>query len=249
MQNVIMANEIYPLTCVSGFWPIKNKHGNKFLHWFKTSLRINCPYVFFTDKPGIEFIKTFRLNLPTYYIECSINEFYTFKYREKMRTHPLHCPSAELNLIWHEKLFLVDRAALINPFQSEFFCWVDAGICLYRENAPPPTPFPNLEKLRQLPKDKFIYSTSSALAFQPELVSRTSYYHHLAGTAYLLHKSCINPFVQLYKAYLEKIFTDHSFWQNNLWTDQVVLSHLFKAYRHKFYKVGEGYGNVMRALA
>ena len=25
----------YSLTCVSGYWKIKNKHGNKFDNWFK----------------------------------------------------------------------------------------------------------------------------------------------------------------------------------------------------------------------
>ena len=24
----------YPMTCVSGYWQIKNKHGNKFDNWF-----------------------------------------------------------------------------------------------------------------------------------------------------------------------------------------------------------------------
>ena len=32
-------------TCVSGYWQIKNKHGNQFNDWFKNSLKINCPYV------------------------------------------------------------------------------------------------------------------------------------------------------------------------------------------------------------
>lgn len=238
----------YPLTCVSGFWPVKNKHASKFRQWFKTSLRINCPYVFFSDKQGIEYIKPFRMNLPTYYIECTLAEFYTYQYKAQMRTHPVHCPSAELNLIWHEKLFLIEKAAARNPYHSEFFCWVDAGICIYRTAAPPLTPFPNPRKLEQLPRDKFIYSTSST-PFQRELVTRQSYYHHLAGSAYILHISSINPFVQLYKASLRKIFTDPTLYNSNLWTDQVVLTHIYKSHPHKFCKVGEGYGDVMKALA
>ena len=236
------------LTCVSGFWPIKNKHGSKFQEWFKTSLRVNCPYVFFTTLQGIAFIKPFRAGLPTHYIECNIADFYTYQYKAKMPVHPQHCPSQELNLVWHEKLFLVERAALVNPFQSEFFCWVDAGVSLYREKLPTRLPFPNLQKARLLPKDKFIYSTSAG-AFQPSLVTPKSYYHYIAGTAFILHNTLIGHFVELYKAYLQKIFTETMLYKENIWTDQVLWTHIFKAYPHKFYKVGEGYGQVMQALA
>ena len=33
------------LTCVTGYWKVKNKHSNKYLDWFKTTLKINAPYI------------------------------------------------------------------------------------------------------------------------------------------------------------------------------------------------------------
>ena len=149
-----------PLTIVSGYWKIKNKHENNFEQWFNNTLSINCPYVFFSDKETIEIIKTYRKELPTYYIECNIEDFHTYKYKDKMITDKFHCPSVELNLIWNEKAFLVKKALKINPFNSEYFCWVDAGICTYRDNKPPNKLFPNIEELNKLPKDKLIYSSS-----------------------------------------------------------------------------------------
>ena len=65
------------LCCVSGYWIIKNKHDNKYNNWFNNSLKINSPYIIFGNKQSIEFIKTFRKNLPTYYIELDIDDFYT----------------------------------------------------------------------------------------------------------------------------------------------------------------------------
>ena len=47
---------MHPLTCVSGFWNVTNKHGNNYTTWFQHSLKINCPYVFFGDKETIEMI-------------------------------------------------------------------------------------------------------------------------------------------------------------------------------------------------
>jgi hypothetical protein len=233
------------LTCVSGFWKIKNKHGNKFLDWFKTSLQINCPYVFFTRKEDIELIKTFRKNLPTYYIECNIEDFYTYKYKNKMMIHPIHCPSVELNLIWNEKLILIEKAMKLNPFNSDFFCWVDAGICTYRTINPPLDPFPNLYKLLTLPKDKFIFSASTQ--FNSNEVTNNNYYHHISGT-YILHKDIIHNFTEMYKLYMDKIFMDDKVNKSNLWTDQVILTHIFKAFPHKFYKLCDGYGTIINEL-
>ena len=69
----------YPLTLVSGYWIVKNKHNEKYNKWFENSLLINCPYVFFCDNNSIDIIKQYRKDLPTYYVILNINEFYTFK--------------------------------------------------------------------------------------------------------------------------------------------------------------------------
>jgi hypothetical protein len=41
------------------------------------------------------------------------------------------------------KMNLVLEASIINPYKSEWFCWIDAGICIYRDKKPPLLPFPN----------------------------------------------------------------------------------------------------------
>ena len=229
------------LTCVSGYWKIKNKHGDKFYDWFKHSLKINCPYVFFGDKENIELVKTYRGDLPTYYIELNIEEFTTYKYMDNMKTDEIHCPSIELNLIWNEKIFMIQRALKINPFSSKFFMWMDAGICRYRNTPPPIIPFPNINKLNNLPKEKFIYSLSQP--YYENLVHIHNYYHHIAGTAYILHKNIIDNFVEIYKKYLDK-FVD----KNNIWTDQVILTHIYKDNKHLFYKLSEGFGTIVPML-
>jgi hypothetical protein len=227
----------YAMTCVSGYWGVKNKHGGMYTNWFHNTLQINCPYVFFADKETIELIKTYRQTLPTYYVECCIEDFVTYTYKDRMITHPTHCPSVELNLIWNEKIFLIKKALELNPFCSDFFCWVDAGICTYRNKHPPNTPFPDIEKLKQLPKDKFIYSSSCP--YKETDVLTNNYYHHISGTTYILHKNIIHTFTELYKNYLEKLVDTH-----NIWTDQVILTHIFKDHKYFFYKLCCGYGEI-----
>jgi hypothetical protein len=224
------------ITCVSGYWQITNKHNNKYLEWFNNSLKVNCPYVFFSNKQGIELIKKYRGVLPTHYIECEIADFYTWKYREKMITHPKHCPSIELNLIWNEKIFLLQKAIELNPFNSEWFHWIDAGVCVYRDIPPKNIIMPNIN----LPTNKFIYSSSNP--YYEQHVNKTTYYHHISGT-YLVHSTMIDKIAELYKIYLDKLVD-----KNNIWTDQVILTHIFKDHHHLFLCVCNGYGEISRIL-
>lgn len=228
-------------TCVSGYWAVKNKHDNNYNKWFKNTLAVNCPYVFFSNREGIEFIKQFRQGLPTHFIELEIKDFECYKYKSILKTHPGHCPSVELNLIWHEKLFLIKRASELNPFNSEWFHWIDAGQCIYRDEAPPCSVFPTPGKIDKLPKDMFIYSSSDA--YIEGKVSKTNYYHHIAGTSYLLHKTLINKFILIYKEYLEKLSNSSS-----VITDQIVLTHIYKDNKELFHKLCDGYGEVTREL-
>jgi len=230
---------MYPVTCVSGFWKVNNKHGNNYATWFQHSLKINCLYVFFGDKETIEMIKPFRDGLPTFYVECTIQDFVTYKFKNRMITHPIHCPSVELNLIWNEKIFLIQKALELNPFHSDFFCWIDAGICIYRNTPPPSIPFPTID-LNTLPTTQFIYTSS--LPYIESNVTNTHHYHHISGT-YMLHKNIINNFATLYEHYLNALL--HT---NNIWTDQVILTHIYKNHKHLFYKLGDGYGEIVHLL-
>jgi len=230
-----------PLTCVSGFWDVTNKYGDtKYYDWFNNTLRINSPYVFFTDKKTMPIIKQYRRNLPTFYIECNIEDFYTIKYKHKMITHEVHCPSIELNLIWNEKIFLLQKAYKINPFNSDFFHWIDAGICTYRDTPPPNKLFPNINTLNKLPKDKFIYSSS--YNYMEHAVKNDNYYHSITGT-YILHKNIIDNFVDLYIKYMDKLVD-----VNNIWTDQVILTHIYKDNKDLFFKICDGYGAIVEML-
>lgn len=231
-----------PLTCVSSFYYIKNKHNNKFEKWFKNTLSINCPYVFFTDKKSIDIIKKYRKGFPTHYIILDIKNFNTYKYRNLMKTDNYHCPSVELNLIWNEKIFMIQKAFDLNVYNSEYFMWIDAGICIYRNNTPPSVSFPNINKLNKLPKDKFIYCSSNP-KFNVDKFKKGKYhlYHHISGV-YILHKNIINKVVDLYSKYLNLID------KNDIWTDQVILTHMYKDNKELFYKYSNNYGSIIKYL-
>ena len=123
-----------------------------------------------------------------------------------MTTNSIHCPSIELNLIWNEKIFMIQQALKLNPFSSDFFMWVDAGICIYRNNPPPSISFPNINEINKLPKDKFIYCSTHNTIYNDNNFQYGNYHlhHHVSGT-YILHKNIIDNFTKLYKKYLNLI--------------------------------------------
>jgi hypothetical protein len=234
----------YPHTAVSGYWIVKNKHDNKYLSWFRNTLRINTPYVFFGTQETIKIAKQFRGDLPTHYVELAMEDMYCAKYRDRLRTHPSHCPSVELGIIWHEKLFLMEQAAALNPFGSEWFSWIDAGVCTYRNSPPPTTPFPDPLKLQSLPSDKVLYTSSVSPTFEPHRLDRynNNHYHHVSGT-YMIHTSTLPKVIQLYKEYLEQYLN-----QDTLASDQVILTYIYKDHPALFHKTGHGYGAILKLL-
>ena len=143
---------------------------------------------------------------------------------------------------------MIQKAYKLNPFNSEWFAWVDAGICTYRDNPPPDRVFPDETKLVLLPRDQFIYSCSNEYdshpykVFNPLNVNKYNYYHYISGT-YVIYKTMIDTFVRLYMGYLDELLDS-----NNLWTDQVVLTHMYKDDPNLFYKLSDVYGGVIENL-
>ena len=52
-----------------------------------------------------------------------------------------------------------------------------------------------------------------------------NYYNHISGASYILVK-----------------YMDNLIDKNNIWTDQLILSHIFKDNKHLFYELCTGYG-------
>lgn len=234
------------LTAVCGYWVVHNKHGDKFESWFETTLRVPCPYVFFGTNETIELVKRFRRELPTHYVLLDIKDFYTYRYVDSITTHPVHCPSKELNMIWNEKLFLMGEAVRLNPFGSEYFMWVDAGICSLRGHPSllMTDSLCNLEILKTLPTDKLIFTSSSSSKFEPARANDTEYYHHVSGT-YMIHRKAIDEFILIYKSYLYRCFETK---KPHIYTDQIVLTHMYRDNPEFFHKLGHGYGILLHAI-
>lgn len=238
------------LTCVSGYWKVKNKHGNAFDFWFRNTLNVNHPYIFFCDENITETIKFYRNNFPTHFVNYDLNNFLTnsLPFRDDI-VHPTHCPSIELSKIWHEKINLLDIASKLNPYNSEWFLWLDAGICTLR-NSDRTFEFKNLDILDKLDIDKFHYTSSCDSYFCLENIKRGIYTHEISAGNILIHKNMIDKFKDLYYQYLYSALNNIDKLQEKYFaaSEQCILSLIYVDHPELFNKVKNGYGEIINYL-
>lgn len=230
------------ITLVSGFWNLnKSKFCNdKYVAWFINSLCIKSPLVFFTDHQSIiDLVKEVRKDLPTHYVLLDLNEFETNKYKDLFIIDRRQCPSKELNMIWNEKIFLIQKSSNINPFNSNYYCWYDAGLCRFRDVKIPE----NKLKSSFLKNDKISFSNPNHVTKFEKNKLKNYGYHYITGTSYIIPRDIIPRITKIYKDYLDK-YVDNK----NLWTDQVIWTHIYFDYPELFENISQGYGYVILKL-
>jgi hypothetical protein len=235
------------MTIVTGYWTgFRNKYSdissNKYLDWFKNTLNINCPYIFFGNDNSISILKKYRnKNYLSCYVNFDIDQFDTYKFIDDINIDSKHCPCKELGLIWNEKINLMCKAVEMNPYDSDWFMWCDAGICTYRDIHPDTTFFPNETKLNKLKINCINVTTSDKKYFDKSQIGK--YYHYISGT-FIMHRKFINKYNILYNKYLEKYIKK----KDNIYTDQVIHTLIYNDYPDMFNIVEHGYGQILNVL-
>jgi hypothetical protein len=217
------------ITFVSGYWKIPGKFDNsKYSEWFKNTLAINEKYIFFCDKEDIDYIKPYRKNKTTVFIDYPLESFYSKNFiKNDWSDENNIVRNKYLGQVWNEKMYLVRLAKDLDKSPTEFYAWVDAGICIFREKEPP-TKKIVLED-NTLPHDKLCYS----------YVKEKD--HNVSGTFFIMHRSIIDKIVKLYYSYLTNC-------TKTCGSDQHIFTYMLNDYPELFYKMSEGYGENLNIL-
>ena len=119
----------------------------EYLSWFGETLKVKSPMVVFVDESLKQFVEDHRGNLPTKIITQSIEEvpYYSLKdeiqkvldnenYKSKIGApQRVECLMSLYNVIIYSKFPWVKRVIEENPFDSEYFMWIDAGLSRFFE--------------------------------------------------------------------------------------------------------------------
>jgi len=124
-----------PLTIVTAFFAIADRHRNRSAHdyyaWMGRFLPfIRWPMVVYCDAQSVAAIKRMRGRKPTVYRVTDLREFFAHRYRSAVLAQAKHTNRhfpADLFMVWHEKANFMRRAIDENPYRSEMFFWCDAG--------------------------------------------------------------------------------------------------------------------------
>lgn len=151
-------------TIVTGYFEldISKASPDKYRLWMSNMLMNNNPMVIFCDENSYNTINELRKGneTNTRIIITDFEEFLCYRYvnhfhnhmrldHELKRGHNLF-----LYMIWNEKSNFLKRAIELNPFNSDYFLWVDIG-CFRLPN----TEFlnwPNPKRIEEIPKDKVL---------------------------------------------------------------------------------------------
>lgn len=137
-----------PITIVTALYDIDRENdgdGRKFeeyLSWFKETLKITRPMVIFVEKSLVSFVEESRKDLPTKIITQSLEEIPYYNLTESIDTilksenfkekigapERVECKLALYNSVIYSKFQWVKRIISDNPFNSELFMWMDAGL-------------------------------------------------------------------------------------------------------------------------
>jgi hypothetical protein len=132
-------NKITYSTC---FYQFKNKHTKEtFFEWIDNMLsQVNHYYlVVYTDKDTEPLFKKYTSNKNILLVVKTIEEFKTYKYKEKwISNHKINNNlkdqvSWEVNMLWNEKIHFVCETKTKKYFDTPFYGWCDIG---YFRNTP-----------------------------------------------------------------------------------------------------------------
>lgn len=161
------------------------RNWDDYLDWFGRTLQIKCPFIIFTEEETVDFIKEQRGDLPTHIITTTLEEvpLYGLKdqiqkvldspeYEESMSdTDRVECKDSMYSVIQYSKFKWLKESSKINPFDSKYFFWLDAGVSRFIEKRLYDEEYPSklsLEKLDEIDNSFLIqYNTEC----YPDLVN------------------------------------------------------------------------------
>jgi hypothetical protein len=100
-------------------------------------LNLPIDLVLFTNKENYDLVKKLRGNLPITIITKELPDFYHYKYKshfERFNKKGSVSKPVEQNILKNEKVKLVNEAINLNPYNTNYFIWIDIEEVLNNKN-------------------------------------------------------------------------------------------------------------------
>lgn len=155
---------------VTSLYNLTNVHrgdGRKwqdYLDWFGKTLQVKCPFIIFTEEETVDFILEKRGNLPTHIITTKLEDVPLYNLRDTIQTvlnsseykeemsdvSRVECKDSMYSIIQYSKFKWLKESSKLNPFNSKYFFWLDAGASRFLSSSDYEKEYPSQEALAQL---------------------------------------------------------------------------------------------------
>lgn len=235
---------------------LDGRRWESYLDWFSRTLYIKNPMVVFVEESLKPFVEKHRGSLDTHIIVSNLQDsrYYSHKekidsilrsneYKKKIKSpERIECVSSLYNIIQYSKFDWVDRASRENPFQTENFLWLDAGISRFFDGIDIDSEF-GIEKM---PEDKLLLQIF--MLSYPDLANCSfldeSYFwddrSYVAGGIFLLNRQFAPKMNNLMYDTLSSILKN-----GMMSNEQITLGYLIKRDPDKF-ELFRHYNNIHR---
>lgn len=238
------------VTIVTAFFDIGrevNGDGRKiseYLEWIKNTLKLNCNLYFFTEKKFVNFIKDNRTsNYNTFikedtlenskyykYLDSIKKAMHSCEYKNKMTNiNRVECRLPEYNIIQYSKFGWLEEAIKENPFNTEYFFWMDAGISRFFGNINLQNPFPS--------KNDFLKIFTKENTHKFIIQHREDLYNYTIDEDYMWKSDNLfkggmfgghRNIVKTVSNNMEQIFVYNMLHKNNVNNEQICFAFLWK---------------------
>jgi len=160
-SSVTLVTSLYNLSNITRG---DNRNWNDYLTWFKKTLSINSNLLIFTEPEVSPIIREVREGKNTAIAETGLEGIPYFKYLETIQnildsdfykdrmqdSTRIECREAIYSIVQYSKFKWLSRATILNPFDTQYFFWIDAGISRFLTDDDYKDEFPSQEALSQL---------------------------------------------------------------------------------------------------
>lgn len=161
----------------------------EYLSWFAETLKVKSPMVIFVDESLREFVETNRGDLPTKVITQSLEEIPYYELNQDIQTvldsenfksrigapDRVECKMSLYNVVIYSKFPWIKRVIEENPFNTEYFMWIDAGLSRFfsQHSVSTDNLYPSQSALETLLENKDSVLIQTSMSYYPDLVNAT----------------------------------------------------------------------------
>ena len=243
------------VTFISALFDIDRVDGRKwdqYLKWFDVTLKLRVPMLLFITEDLQEFIDERRGDLPTKTIHIKEDDIPYFHLKEPIQNildsddfknnisdpDRIECKQAMYSIIQYSKFPWLNHAVKLNPFESDFYFWLDAGGSRFFNNFDLTEPYPGEAAMEQLEGMGESFLVQMNCEYYEDLYSAKTldenYLYdnrsYVLGSMFGGHKNKIPQIVKM----VDDVLMDKMIAENNVNNEQIALGYLVKQYPDDF---------------